>query len=82
MLAGGWGSVLVYCLYAILSGIEVAVLLLSAVGLSVFVVKEIIREMEHLLDVATRSQRLDTQRPSKSKDQTALPAVGAHNERF
>lgn len=82
MLTGGWGSVLVYYLYAILSCTEVAVLLLSAAGVSVFVIKEIAREIDHVLAVATRDRRLDTQRPSKARHRRSYQVVGAHNERF
>lgn len=82
MLTGDWYAVPVYYLYAVLAFTEVAVLFASAIGLSVFVVREIIREIDHLLDVAIRGRWFDTQRPSTARYHRLYEVVGGHNERF
>jgi hypothetical protein len=82
MLTGGWDAVPAYYLFAALAFAEVAVLFASAIGLAVVVVREIIREIDHLLDVASRGRWLGTQRPPAARYHRAYEAVGGHNERF
>jgi hypothetical protein len=82
MLIGGWEAVPVFYLYAVLAFSEVAVLFASAIGLSVFVVREVIREIDHLLDVANSCLWLDPQRHSTTRHHRRYEVVGGHNERF
>ena len=82
MATAGWDVVPFYYLCAVLTFTEVAVLIASAIGVFVFVVREITGEIDRLLDTAINGRWFDTQTPSKTRDHRHYKIVGGHNERF
>jgi len=71
-----------YYLCAVLAFAEVAVLFASVISLFVFLVSEIVRTADHLLDVAINGWWLAIERPSQVRDYRLHKVMGGHNERF
>jgi hypothetical protein len=73
---------LYYLLCAVLAFAEVAVLIASALSLFVFLVSEVVRTADCLLDAAINGRSLAVERPSPVTAHGLHKIVGAHNERF
>jgi hypothetical protein len=82
MLTGGWDVAPLYYLYAVLAFAEVAILFVSAISLFVFLVSEIVRTVDRLLDAAISGRWLAIGRPSPARDHRLRKVLGGHNERF
>ena len=75
--------------YSILAFAEVLVLFASAIGLFVFIVKEVVREINRLFDAAAAAASANKESSVKSRDPVSVGAgsrlhriPGGHNEHF
>ena len=78
-----------YLLYLVLSFTEVLVLFASAIGLLVFIVREIVRAIESLLDAAmnaisaSKQPRIESLQPLGVGGKGRVRIIpGGHNEHF
>jgi hypothetical protein len=69
-------------LCAVLAFAEVAVLFASAISLFVFLISEIVRTVDRLLDAAISGRWFAIEHPLPVRDHRLHKIVGAHNERF